>query len=756
MFTSLLIIAIEHIHLAQCSSTSRILSPQYQRVSNQLIQKGLDPNIIKLDLLPRKMLTLLNSDAFKGKQFDEFNVFMKVVRRIRKDAHVRFMQETDYFDNDEEALIRSIVSISQHHKLPIPSILTIDFMMGTANNNTMDTPRSNMKWIQLLPCDALIYLRRSYKFNQAELREFFFLIQELFGAFGQIDASGYNLLAFTQWFKRIMDEIPSFKDIMSIICSFLELPFPEKFRCADFKMPKDIAGVILFNPKADSIDNFGKMVKEYQQRYPREARRFEYILNPFLPSDTSDDDDDDYTEERVDSPAAPKERVDGEQERDDGREVPLSLFDHIEAWSCSECTSSNAMANLECASCGSLQPIILKESVEDPVTSFFAVAGKINADETVNKSDHSKEGDKLWSCHECSLENPRQRTKCLLCETANPTHQQATDHDKIPVPVDYIEDNVTEETADKHMETSGIMVVEAYTRNDDWKRGHSQVKHQSTENIQRLWESIRDQEEITKIEFRAKPEKWRGKAVMTVERKCFKGDYLKDSGMSVVKQEHLNKWVGAIKKVLLDHGEFVRPVEFDHAVSDRAQSFSWNRHQKPQVEEMWTCSICTLDNVVTNAKCACCDYPNPLIETFDAVNDGVINLDQVADVLGEAEMAKNKRNKSDEAVPMWSCSVCTLDNPQSNIKCECCGNPKDDIQLVTHIDPCIPSAPRLQSQAARNSAQQVNPDETDWHCRLCTLKNEKWRIQCQACRAVKLPVYETQTGPRMQVTELEE
>ncbi|XP_042637087.1 E3 SUMO-protein ligase RanBP2 [Orycteropus afer afer] len=162
-------------------------------------------------------------------------------------------------------------------------------------------------------------------------------------------------------------------------------------------------------------------------------------------------------------------------------------------------------------------------------------------------------------------------------------------------------------------------------------------------------------------------------------------------------------------------------------------------------EGQWDCSVCLVRNEASATKCVACQNPsqqNPYISAALAPSSFKF---------GTSETSKAPKSGFDGVFTkkegQWDCSVCLVRNEANATKCIACQNPSKQNQPTSAVP--APSSSETSKAPKSGFEGMLTKKEGQWDCSVCSVQNENSSLKCVACDTAKpthKPVAETSSA----------
>ncbi|GET87768.1 hypothetical protein, conserved [Leishmania tarentolae] len=154
----------------------------------------------------------------------------------------------------------------------------------------------------------------------------------------------------------------------------------------------------------------------------------------------------------------------------------------------------------------------------------------------------------------------------------------------------------------------------------------------------------------------------------------------------------------------------------------------------------WKCSVCGEVNPPSKANCKVC---NGFQRNGTAVTDAV-----TVPSTGSGHMAQTTSSAAPSLPKVWSCSVCTFENPISAAVCNACESgqrprhlaPKKDKEKSTRSRP-HDSRGNGAKDGGGDGEKKSSSSKLQWPCGTCTFLNPIGRKKCDMCGAKRPESY---------------
>uniref|UniRef100_G3SMA8 E3 SUMO-protein ligase RanBP2 n=1 Tax=Loxodonta africana TaxID=9785 RepID=G3SMA8_LOXAF len=168
-----------------------------------------------------------------------------------------------------------------------------------------------------------------------------------------------------------------------------------------------------------------------------------------------------------------------------------------------------------------------------------------------------------------------------------------------------------------------------------------------------------------------------------------------------------------------------------------------NSRKQSQKEGQWNCSVCSVQNEASAAKCVVCQNPSKQNQPAAVPAPASFKF-------GTSETKISKAPKSGfEGVftkkeGQWDCSVCLIRNEASAAKCVACQNPSKQNQPAS-----VPAPGSSETSKVPKSGFEgvFTKKEGQWDCSVCSVRNGSSSLKCVACDAAKSTHKPTSEAP---------
>ncbi|KAK2510177.1 hypothetical protein MC885_010985 [Smutsia gigantea] len=154
-------------------------------------------------------------------------------------------------------------------------------------------------------------------------------------------------------------------------------------------------------------------------------------------------------------------------------------------------------------------------------------------------------------------------------------------------------------------------------------------------------------------------------------------------------------------------------------------------------EGQWDCSTCLVRNESNATKCVACQNPGePSLSTSAIPAPASFKF-------GTSETSKTTKGGFEGVFTkkegQWDCSLCLACNQASATMCVGCQNPRKQDQPASAV-PTLASSDTSKAPEG-GFAGTLPKNEGQWDCSVCSVQNESSSLKCVACEASK-PTYE--------------
>ncbi|KAM9585121.1 E3 SUMO-protein ligase RanBP2 isoform 1-T1 [Trichechus inunguis] len=182
---------------------------------------------------------------------------------------------------------------------------------------------------------------------------------------------------------------------------------------------------------------------------------------------------------------------------------------------------------------------------------------------------------------------------------------------------------------------------------------------------------------------------------------------------------------------------FVQPSSFKFGQGDLPKSVSSDfRSVFPTKEGQWDCSGCLGLNEGSATKCVACQKPRKQSQPYVSA--------PVSFKFGTSETSKASKSGFEDMFAkkegQWDCSVCLVRNEANATKCIACQNPSKQNQPTTAVP--VPASSETSKAPKSGFEGMFTKKEGQWDCSVCSVRNENSSLKCMACDASK-PTHKT-------------
>ncbi|XP_062066042.1 E3 SUMO-protein ligase RanBP2 isoform X2 [Lepus europaeus] len=181
---------------------------------------------------------------------------------------------------------------------------------------------------------------------------------------------------------------------------------------------------------------------------------------------------------------------------------------------------------------------------------------------------------------------------------------------------------------------------------------------------------------------------------------------------------------------------FVHQASFKFGQGDLPKSVNSDfRSVFPMKEGQWDCSLCSVQNEGSAAKCIACQ--NPRKQSVPASAAAAPASFQ----FGTSETSKAPKSGFEDVFAkkegQWDCSFCLVQNEPDATKCIACQNPgKPGPSAAVGTPASFQFGTSETSKAPKSGFEGMfTKKEGQWDCSLCLVRNEETATQCVACQS---------------------
>ncbi|CCX06849.1 WLM domain-containing protein [Pyronema domesticum] len=188
--------------------------------------------------------------------------------------------------------------------------------------------------------------------------------------------------------------------------------------------------------------------------------------------------------------------------------------------------------------------------------------------------------------------------------------------------------------------------------------------------------------------------------------------------------------------------------------------------KRPATTGYWNCRMCTLVNPATKSRCEVCDTARP-----GPPPAPISKALRKAPAKSPAKAPEKAPTKSPQNSSIWTCTLCTLNNPPSRTRCDACDSARPSLGAQQSLRPSASfsvssssssrssiskpgssgsrssgssSASKSRKPSKSSSTAQMlerfntpNSKQPDWSCHVCSTRNEHEFWSCSTCGWVK-------------------
>nr|XP_036871300.1 E3 SUMO-protein ligase RanBP2 isoform X2 [Manis javanica] len=358
-------------------------------------------------------------------------------------------------------------------------------------------------------------------------------------------------------------------------------------------------------------------------------------------------------------------------------------------------------------------------------------AGKVNFEFQVAKKEGS-----WWHCNSCSLKNAATAKKCVSCQNLNPCTKELPGPPLVEtVTVKVGPENTPDRFASVTSKNEGRWDCSVCLVRDEPTVSRC-IACQNTKSATKS-ESSFVQQASFKFGQGDLP-----KAVNSDFRSVFsakEGQW--DCSACLVQNEGSSSKCVACqnpRKQSLPASSVPTPASFKFGTSETSKTpKSGFEDLFAKKEGQWDCSTCLIRNESNATKCVARQNPGePSLSTSAVPAPASFKF-------GTSETSKTTKGGFEGVFTkkegQWDCSFCLVPNQASAAMCIACQNPRKQNQLTSAV-----SAPASSdtSKAPKGEFEGTLPKkEGQWDCSVCSVPNESSSLKCVTCEASK-PTYE--------------
>lgn len=334
-------------------------------------------------------------------------------------------------------------------------------------------------------------------------------------------------------------------------------------------------------------------------------------------------------------------------------------------WYCNSCSFKNAATAKKCVSCQNINPTSNKEFLGPPLVEngFASKTGSENAQDRFALMTSNKEGH--WDCSVCLVRNEPTVSRCIACQNTKSANKNGS----------------------SFVQTS-------------FKFGQGDL----SKSVDSDFRSV----------FSKKEGQW-------------------DCSICLVRNEASSTKCVACQNPGKQALPSVSSPAFKASTSDISKTpKSGFEDMFAKKEGQWDCSLCSVRNEANAVKCVACQNP-----VKPSPSTAVPALPSFK--FGTSEMSKAPRSGFEgmfaKKEGQWDCSLCSVRNEASATQCIACQNPNKQNQPTSAV--AAPASSETSKSPKSGFEGLFTKKEGQWECSVCSIQNESSSLKCAACDASK-------------------
>ncbi|ERE87273.1 E3 SUMO-protein ligase RanBP2 [Cricetulus griseus] len=330
-------------------------------------------------------------------------------------------------------------------------------------------------------------------------------------------------------------------------------------------------------------------------------------------------------------------------------------------WHCNSCSFKNAAAAKKCVSCQNVNTVSNKELLGPPLgeNGFACKTGPENAQDRFALMTPSKEGH--WDCSVCLVRNEPTVSRCIACQNTKSANKNGS----------------------SFVQTS-------------FKFGQGELP----KSVDSDFRSV----------FSKKEGQW-------------------DCDICLVQNEGSStKCVACQNPGKQALSSVSSPASFKASTSDVSKTPKGGFEDMfAKKEGQWDCSSCPMRNEANAIKCVACQNPIKPSPSAASFKFGTSEMNKAPRTGFEGMFAKKEGQ--------WDCNQCLVRNEASATQCITCQNPNKQNKPTS----AVPASSSSETSKSPKSGFEglFTKKEGQWECSVCSVENESSSLKCVACDASK-------------------
>ncbi|XP_049713049.1 E3 SUMO-protein ligase RanBP2-like isoform X1 [Elephas maximus indicus] len=399
-------------------------------------------------------------------------------------------------------------------------------------------------------------------------------------------------------------------------------------------------------------------------------------------------------------------------------------------WDCSVCFALNEGNSTKCVTCQNSRKQSQPSYISAPASFKFGSSETSKAPNSGFEDMFTKK-EGQWNCSVCSVQNEASAAKCVACQNPSKQNQPTS---AVPAPASFKFGSSETSKAPK----SGFEGV-FIQKEGQWDCSGCLIRNEASAAKCVACQNPRKQNWPASVPVPASSE------TSKAPKSGFEGVFTKKEGqwdcsVCLIRNEASAAKCVACQNPSKQNQPASVPVPGSSETSKAPKSGFEGVFTKK--EGQWDCTSCLIRNEASAAKCVACQNPSKQNQPTSAVpapgsfKFGTLETSKAPKSGFEGVFTKKEGQ--------WDCSVCLIRNEASAAKCVACQNPSKQNQPASVPAP----ASSETSKAPKSGFEGVfTKKEGQWDCSVCSVRNGSSSLKCVACDAAKSTHKPTSEAP---------